>query len=270
MTVVFLLIQVASGLVLTLMLIAASLAFVFPGLQAHLAWWVVTGLVSVPVYLWASRRAARPAPSRSSGWQGRRLIVPAASWHHALWCVGLAGVALLLAACTCSALAAWWRALSSATTSQPSSHGLGLSLLWMAGTLVMAWCAWAAISGWRRRRAAGHALLLDHQGVHHPDLAPIPWQDIQSIELRPEHARRTTDSDSDPDLVLILKPAAAAPVRRVPRWLPSLPGRSLRTSGVRIPNALMKAPPSVVFDAAWHLWAAAHEGPATPRSVSGP
>lgn len=268
MTVVFLLIQAASGLVLTLMLIAASLAFVFPGLQAHLAWWVVTGLVSVPVYLWASRKAARPARSGTSGWQGRRLVVPAASWHHALWCIGLSGVALLLAACAGSALAAWWRAQPYATTSQPSSPGL--LLLLMAGALLMAWCAWAAMAGWRRRRAAGHALLLDHQGVHHPDLAPIPWLDIQSLELRPEHAHRTTDSDHDPDLVLILKPAASAPVRRVPRWLPSLPGPSLRTSEVRIPIAWMKVHPSVLFDAAWHLWTAAHEGPATPPSMRRP
>ena len=126
--------------------------------------------------------------------------------------------------------------------------------LWSAGTFVLAsWLVAQSVGLLLRRTAAGHALRLDAEGLHHPGWAVVPWSAVHGVRLR-----RLGGDRSLWHLVLHIDPDCGAPSHGgYTRWLYGpVEGLWRRRGEIEIPLVALDAEPQALFKTIERRWAA--------------
>ena len=132
--------------------------------------------------------------------------------------------------------------------------------LWSAGVFVFAaWLGAQSVGMLLRRAAAGHALRLDAQGLHHPGWAVVPWSAVHGLRLR-----RLGGDRSLWHLVLQIDPDCVAPAHGgYTRWLHGpIEGLWRRRGEIEIPLVALDAEPQALFKTIERRWAASKKGAA--------
>jgi hypothetical protein len=132
--------------------------------------------------------------------------------------------------------------------------------LWSAGVFVLAsWLVAQAAGLLLRRAAAGHALRLDADGLHHPGWAVVPWSAIHGVRLR-----RLGGERSLWHLVLHIDPDCVAPSHGgYTRWLYGpIEGLWRRREEIEIPLIALDDEPQALFKTIERRWAASRKGAA--------
>ena len=130
--------------------------------------------------------------------------------------------------------------------------------LWSAGVFVLAsWLVAQSVGMLLRRAAAGHALRLDAQGLHHPGWAVVPWSAIHGVRLR-----RLGGDRSLWHLVLHIDLDCGAPSHGgYTRWLHGpIEGLWRRRGEIEVPLVALDAEPQALFKTIERRWAASKKG----------
>jgi len=118
-----------------------------------------------------------------------------------------------------------------------------------AVTLALAfWLAAQSLGLLLRRAAAGHALRLDADGLHHPGWGVVPWPAIRGADL---HRFGGSETKNIFHLVLDVDPACAAPQHgSYVRWLfGPIEGLWRRGRGIHVPLVAIDAEPYALLAA---------------------
>jgi len=118
-----------------------------------------------------------------------------------------------------------------------------------AVTLALAfWLAAQSLGLLLRRAAAGHALRLDADGLHHPGWGIVPWPAIRGADL---HRVGGSETKNIFHLVLDVDPACAAPQHgSYVRWLfGPIEGLWRRGRGIHVPLVAIDAEPYALLAA---------------------
>ncbi|MEO8524876.1 MAG: hypothetical protein ABI460_09170 [Caldimonas sp.] len=116
--------------------------------------------------------------------------------------------------------------------------------IWSAGAFVVAsWLVAQSVGLLLRRAAAGHALRLDAEGLHHPGWAVVPWRAIHALRLR-----RLGGDRSLWHLVLEIDAACVAPTHGgYTRWLYGpIEGLWRRRGAIEIPLIALDVEPQAL------------------------